>query len=52
MIAVPVAPWEEVEQFLGSIGAYYQNFAPAEDKDVIKIMREVKSYGGILISAI
>lgn len=28
------------EAFLGSIGAYYQDFSPVEDKEVIKIMRE------------
>ena len=54
VIAVPAAPWEEVEelkktgaevlcilttkQFLGSIGAYYRDFSPVEDKDVIKII--------------
>lgn len=55
IVAVAVIPWEiakELEKegaevvaakldrkFLGSIGAYYQNFAPIEDQDVIKIMK-------------
>lgn len=29
------------KDFLGSIGAYYQNFSPVEDRDVIKIMKMV-----------
>lgn len=57
IVAVPVAPWEEVEdlkkmgaeilcilttkEFLGSIGAYYQSFQPVEDKDVINILKNV-----------
>lgn len=56
IVAVPVAPQdvaddltkEEVEvlsiittkEFLGSIGAYYQDFSPVEDHDVIRIMQE------------
>ena len=60
IVAVPVAPEETVrdlqregvelvaldipEVFLGSIGAYYQDFSPVEDEDVIKIMREVEGY--------
>ncbi len=51
LVAVPVAPKETVneleqegievlsilttKEFLGSIGAYYQDFSPVEDKDVI-----------------
>lgn len=56
IIAVPVASKDIVNElekmgaevlsiitdknFLGSIGAYYEDFSPVEDKDVIRIMKE------------
>lgn len=56
IVAVPVAPIETVnklkemgvefvasekpEDFLGAVGAYYENFSPVEDEGVIKIMKE------------
>ncbi len=59
IVAVPVAPAETAKDlkeegaefvavnleknFLGAIGAYYQNFSPVEDKDVIRIMKEAES---------
>ena len=68
IVAVPVAPKDIVDElgqegvavlsilttrkFLGSIGAYYEDFSPVEDKDVIEIMKEVEGYGRIPISAI
>ncbi len=68
IVAVGVIPWEMSEElqkenvevvavitdkdFLGSIGAYYQNFSPVEDMDVIKIMKEVKGYDSFPIQAI
>lgn len=58
IVAVPVAPTEMAEElqregaefitldlegeFLGAIGAYYQDFSPVEDMDVIKIMMKFK----------
>lgn len=58
IIAVPVAPRDTVDElekmganvlsiittkeFLGSIGAYYQDFSPVEDKDVTRIMKETE----------
>lgn len=67
IVAVPVAPPDigmELEKmgvkfvavdiegaFLGSIGAYYQDFSPVEDKDVIRIIKEVEGYGYIPVSA-
>lgn len=68
VVAVPVAPSETGEDlkkmgvefiamnaeevFLGSIGAYYQDFSSVEDEDVIKIMKEAGSYGRIPIPAV
>lgn len=62
IVAVPVAPAEivgELEEmgtefatlhkegaFLGSIGAYYHDFSPVEDEEVIKIMRETEKSNG------
>lgn len=59
IIAVPVAPRETVDElekmganvlsiittkeFLGSIGAYYQDFSPVEDKDVIRMLKHQRS---------
>lgn len=59
IIAVPVAPKDTVDElekmgaqvlsiitakdFLGAIGAYYENFSPVEDQDVIRIMQEVQN---------
>lgn len=56
IVATPVAPKEAVEElekqgvevvsilktkeFLGAIGAYYQNFTPVEDTEVEKILKE------------
>lgn len=56
IVAVPVVPKDVADElekmgvevfsiittkeFLGSIGAYYQNFSPVEDKDVIRIIKE------------
>lgn len=40
------------KDFVGSIGAYYLDFYPVEDTDVIKIMREVKGYAPIPIQAV
>lgn len=56
VVAVPVIPKEIVQEleeigvkliavnadeaFLGSIGAYYQDFSPVEDKEMIKIMQK------------
>ena len=55
IIAVPVTPKDTADEFknlgaevlaiittkefLGAIGAYYQDFSPVEDKDVIRIMK-------------
>lgn len=66
--AVPVAPQETGEElkkmgvefiavnseegFLGSIGAYYQDFYPVEDEDVVRIMKEAGSDGRIPIPAV
>lgn len=66
--AVAVIPWEMADElekdgvevvavitdkdFLGSIGAYYQNFSAVEDMDVIKIMEEVGGYGHIPIQTV
>lgn len=36
--------------FLGSIGAYYQDFSPVEDQDVIRIMMEAEEYAPVPIS--
>lgn len=63
IIAVPVAPKDTVDElekmgvevlsiittkeFLGAIGAYYQDFAPVEDQDVIRIMKEAAEYDHI-----
>lgn len=68
IVAVPVAPKEIAEelesegieiavveipdQFLGSIGAYYQDFTPVEDKDVIKIMKKAEKYGHLRVQTI
>lgn len=68
IVTVPVAPKDMVDEikkmgvdvlailttkdFLGSIGAYYQNFSPVEDEDVIKIMKEVKGHGHFPIPSI
>ncbi len=68
VVAVPVAPQETGEElkkmgvefvavnaeegFLGSIGAYYQDFYPVEDENVIRIMKEAGSYGHIPIPAV
>lgn len=68
IVAVGVTSWEiaaELEKegvevlavitdkdFLGSIGAYYQNFSPIEDMEVIKITREVKEYVPVPIQAV
>ncbi|MBI2329793.1 phosphoribosyl transferase [Candidatus Daviesbacteria bacterium] len=56
IVAVPVTPWEVSEEikkmgaevlaiittkeFLGAIGAYYQDFNPVSDEEVIHILRE------------
>lgn len=63
IIAVPVAPSDVVnelskmgaevfsiittKEFLGAIGAYYQDFSSVEDQDVISIMKEAQGYGYI-----
>lgn len=68
VIAVPVAPRDTVEElekmgaevlsiitakeFLGAIGAYYQDFSPVEDQDVTRIMKEAQGYGYIPIPTI
>lgn len=68
IVAVPVAPKEIVEElkkmgvefvavdiegaFLGSIGAYYQDFSPIEDEDVIMIMKEAEGYDRISIPSV
>ncbi|MBI4035368.1 phosphoribosyl transferase [Candidatus Daviesbacteria bacterium] len=39
-------------QFIGSIGAYYQDFSPVEDTDVVRIIQEVKEHGNIPVPAI
>ncbi len=65
IVAVPVAPPQMGEdlknlgiefvavdtegEFLGSIGAYYQDFSPVEDEDVIRIMNEAEDYARISI---
>lgn len=65
IVAVPVAPREIGEElkkmgvdfvsldiegaFLGSIGAYYQDFSPVKDEDVVMIMKEAEGYGYIPI---
>lgn len=65
IVAVPVAPKDTVDElenkgvevlsiitekdFLGAIGAYYQDFSPVEDQDVIRIMKEAEGYGYIPI---
>ncbi len=68
IVAVPVAPPEiaqELEKegvefvaldiegaFLGSIGAYYQDFAPVTDRDVMEIMRREAKSGHIPLPAV
>lgn len=68
IIAIPVAPKETVDElekmgakvlsiittreFLGAIGAYYDNFSAVEDKDVIKIMQEAGNYDRFFVPAI
>lgn len=63
VVAVPVIPKnisdefvaENVEvvaiittkDFLGSIGVYYQDFLPVEDKDIISIMKKFRQRGNI-----
>ncbi|MCL5784658.1 MAG: phosphoribosyl transferase [Patescibacteria group bacterium] len=63
IIAIPVAPKDTADElekmgakvlaiimakeFLGAIGAYYQDFSPVEDQDVIRIMKEAEGYGYI-----
>ncbi|MCR4305537.1 MAG: phosphoribosyltransferase family protein [Candidatus Daviesbacteria bacterium] len=63
IVAVPVAPKDtvnELEQegievlailttkdFLGAIGAYYQDFAAVEDEDVIRMIKETERYSHI-----
>lgn len=38
--------------FLGAIGAYYQDFPPVEDEEVIKIMKEVPGYAVVPVSTV
>lgn len=68
IIAVPVAPRETTEElekmgaevlaiittkeFLGAIGAYYRDFTPIEDQDVIRIMKEAAGYDYIPVPPI
>lgn len=68
IVAVPVIPSNTADEleaegvkvlalisdrdFLGAIGSYYQDFTPVEDKDVIRIMKEVKEYGYIPTPAV
>lgn len=63
IIAVPVTPKDTADElgkmgaevlaiitdkdFLGAIGAYFQDFSPVEDQDVVRIMKEVAGYGYI-----
>lgn len=60
IVAVPVAPADAVDElekmgaqvisiitereFLGAIGAYYKDFSPVEDEDVIRIMKEHEAW--------
>lgn len=68
VVAVPVAPQEageelkkmgvefivvnSEEEFSESIGAYYQDFYPVEDEDVVRIMKEAGGDGRIPIPAV
>lgn len=38
---ISIISLERTGQFLGSVGAYYLDFSPVEDRDVMKIMREL-----------
>ncbi len=42
----------ETKEFLGAIGAYYQDFSPVEDRDVIRIMKGLESHDRIPISTV
>lgn len=68
IIAVPVTPKDTADElrkmraevlaiisdkdFLGAIGAYYRDFTPVEDQDVIRIMKEAAGYGYIPVSPV
>lgn len=67
VVAVPVAPKETVDElkkegvdvlsilttkeFQGAIGAYYEDFSPVNDEDVIRILKAAEVYSYLPVSA-